>query len=222
MWKSELRNCPDLEYAMYGRGAPSKEYEAWVDRIAEEPWFFALRELVEHQGQWWVGTEQELIEQLKGRVGEEASASEDFPSILDRLKDYAWVAGEAFTRLDIDILDYELAKTYSTDEFDAPGWGPEAPILIFQDNSVLRPDYIWTLGKVLERWDPFVLALFLFASHESLGNGRWWQGTIPSSSKPCVGSVPTRRASPTTSRSAFVPRGALAPSPSTRTKSTLG
>ncbi len=179
MWKSELRNCPDLEYAMYRRGAPSKDYEAWVDRIEEEPWFVALRELVEHQGQWWVGTEQELIEQLKRRTGEEVSASEDFPSTLDRLKDYAWVAGEAFTRVDIDILDYELAKTYGTGGFDAPGWGPEAPILIFQDNSVLRPDYIWALGKVLERWDPFVLGLFLFASNERLGNGRWWEGTTP-------------------------------------------
>ena len=98
---------------------------------------------------------------------------------MDRLKDYAWIASDAFTRVDIDILDYELAKTYSTDEFDAPGWGPQAPILIFQDNSVLRPDYICTLGKVLECWDPFLLALFLFASNERMGNGRWWEGTTP-------------------------------------------
>ena len=68
MWKSRLRNCPDLDFAMYRRGAPSKEYEDWVSKIAEERWFAALEELVKHQGQWWVGTEQELIEQLKRRA----------------------------------------------------------------------------------------------------------------------------------------------------------
>jgi hypothetical protein len=137
MWTSELRNCPDLDYAMYRRGTPTAEFDAWVDRIAREPWFVALRELVEHSGRWWVGTPEELIEQLKRRAGEEVSKSPDFPSDLDRLKDYAWIAGEAFTRVDIDLLDYELAKTYGTDEFDAPGWGPEVRILIFQDNAAL-------------------------------------------------------------------------------------
>jgi hypothetical protein len=213
VWKSELRNCPNLEYAMYRRGAPSKEYEEWVDRIAEEPWFIALIELVKHQGQWWVGTWQELIRQLRRRAGEEASACEDFPSTLDRLKDYAWVASDAFTRADIDFLDYELAEAYGTDEFDAPGWGPQAPVLIFRDNSVLRPDYIWTLGKVLERWDPFLLAVFLFVSNEGLGNGRCWEGTTPQFVEALSRQRPDQESVPNYISKCFRPAGSASPLP---------
>lgn len=144
-----------------------------------EPWLVALQELVEPEG-WWVGSEKELTEELVRRAGKEASESEGFPSTLDELGERTWTASEVFARADIDVLDYNLmVRTFGVDGIDAPGWGPETAALVYRGDCVFQPDYIYTLGKVLERWDPFLLALFLFASNGRLGNGRWWEGTTP-------------------------------------------
>ncbi len=138
----------------------------------------AVQQLIEPEG-WWVGGEEELIEGLKERAGNEVSKSDGFPSTLDQLEEYRWMDREAFATADLDIVDYRRVSWDDIDAFDAPGWSEENPVLVYKGDCVFRYDYHTALGKVLELWDPFALALFLFTLNEELGNGRSWEGTTP-------------------------------------------
>jgi len=187
MRNSEIDNCPDPGFDPT-EGVPSAEYEAWVEKITKEPWVAALDGLVEPTGRW-VGTEEGLIRALEARAGNEAWQAEDFPTSLDMLYEYMDKAEVAMRRLDLYVLDYRDSPWTSSgapshsspgcrpeDEYDAPGWGHDAPVLVFRE-STLPLDHFWALNRVLEAWDPFALALFLFTSSEDFGAGRRWEGT---------------------------------------------
>ena len=185
MRNSEIGNCPDPSFDPTG-GVPSAEYEAWVQKIIEEPWVAALGGLVEPTGRW-AGTEEGLVRELRSRAGDEAWQAEDFPTSLDVLHEYMDKAEVAMRRLDLHIVDHRDSPWISTgvpshtnpgspvDEYDAPGWGRDAPVLVYR-GSALPLDHFWALNRVLEAWDPFGLALFLFTASEDFGAGRRWEG----------------------------------------------
>jgi hypothetical protein len=147
----------------------ARKYESLTD---------ALQELVEPEG-WWAGSEEKLITELRTWAGEEPSASEGFHTSLGKLEECMWVASEVFARAGLDIVDYRQVSWDDIDAFDAPSWSEENPVLVYKGDCVFRYDYHTALGKVLELWDPFPLALFLFTLNEELGNGRSWEGTMP-------------------------------------------
>jgi hypothetical protein len=57
--------------------APGREIDEWIDAIISKPWFAALKSLPGDRG-LWVGTEDELMEELKERVSPDAALSEEF------------------------------------------------------------------------------------------------------------------------------------------------
>src|SRR4051812_33911471 len=70
-----------------------------------EPLINALQELIEPEG-WWVGSEETLIRELRTRAGEEASACEGFPTSLEELEEYMWIASDVSAKVDLYIDDY--------------------------------------------------------------------------------------------------------------------
>jgi hypothetical protein len=56
---------------------PGREIDEWIDAIISKPWFAALKSLPGDRG-LWVGTEDELMEELKERVSPDAALSEEF------------------------------------------------------------------------------------------------------------------------------------------------
>jgi hypothetical protein len=141
-----------------------------------EPLADALQELIEPEG-WWVGSEQELFMELRTPAGEEASTSEGIPTSLEELEEHMWLASEIFAEAALHIDDYRRLSWAHIEGFDVPGWSEETPILVYRWDCAFLHDYHDDLSKVLEHWDPFPLALFLFAVDEELGNGRSWEGT---------------------------------------------
>ncbi|MDP9437239.1 MAG: hypothetical protein M3P49_00585, partial [Actinomycetota bacterium] len=100
-WKSEIRSGPDPMEAQYsGSDSAWAEYKEWLERVMREPWVHALESLVRWSG-LWVGTEGELVRELRARAGREAAASEDFPSSLERLDRYMSIAEDGFHERDI-------------------------------------------------------------------------------------------------------------------------
>src|SRR4051812_41184269 len=96
MWKSIINTDP-LE--------GEEGYTQWLDEVMREPWVEALWDLVQADGVW-VGTEEQLIQELKLRVGREVAESEDFPSSLERLIDYQGYAIDGFLSSGLGIFDY--------------------------------------------------------------------------------------------------------------------
>jgi hypothetical protein len=69
------------------------------------------------------------------------------------------------------------------------------------------------VDKVLERWDRFLLSLFLFASNEKLGNGRWWEGTTPQFVEAVRRQRPDQESVPDYISEYFRPADAISPLP---------
>ncbi len=46
---------------------PGREIDEWIDAITRRPWFAALKSLPGVVG-FWIGTEDELIEEMKARM----------------------------------------------------------------------------------------------------------------------------------------------------------
>ena len=162
-------------------------------KIEKEPLFRAFRELTEPTG-CWVGTKDQVMREVKAQVGKEVSASSDFPSSPAQVLEYVDLARAPFAKLGLEVMDYATCQydydyfcddicchdsdcTEAQEGIDAPGWSHESPILIQRNEAAVRPYYINALNAVQEHGDPFVLAIFLFASSERLGNGRRWTGT---------------------------------------------
>jgi hypothetical protein len=88
MWKSAINSGPN----------PDEEgYAEWLDEVMQEPWVLALEELVKWSGVW-TGTGEQLIRELKARVGKEVRESKDFPSSLEQLFRYMDCAIDGISR----------------------------------------------------------------------------------------------------------------------------
>ncbi len=81
MWKSVIWDEPE-EQDEQGNANPL--YEEWFEEVLREPWFVALQDLVKWTGAW-VGTEEQLMEEIRLRVDREVWEFEDFPSDFRKL-----------------------------------------------------------------------------------------------------------------------------------------
>jgi hypothetical protein len=184
MWKSVVRDHLDmLEGSQNPNPLKEEDYDVWIyGIILQEPWLVALFDLVKWAGTW-TGTEEQLMEEVKLRVNREVWESEDFPSEYSKLMEYfdvAWGFGRHDgDKLNLEIFDYhEVKKNRNLDEFDVPGWGPEAPILVEQNFLGRRPSPREAMLTLLHKYrSPLPLALLNFTwRHGGRKTRRRWSG----------------------------------------------
>jgi hypothetical protein len=179
MWKSVIRDYPE-EQDEWGNINP--QFVEWVETFMMEPWMVALQDLVSKWPKIWTGTEKQLMEELRFRVNREVWESEDFPSDFDKLRHYYRIAIElagctADGILNLVIFRYEELSKEDLKEFYAPGWGPQAPILLERDLAA-RPEYSEAMIKLVKYEDPLLLAFLIFtASTKFSRNKRKWFGS---------------------------------------------
>jgi hypothetical protein len=138
---------PDVQFHDYQveDAAPGREIDEWIDAITRRPWFVALKSLPGEAG-FWVGTEEELIEELIARMleerdGDDGGDAEDFPSsareIIEPPPDVDW----AMRKECLSFIDYRKVEKELRGDFDAPGWGRKAPILLERGLAAHKPSH---------------------------------------------------------------------------------
>ena len=176
-WRSAIDEMPecDPDHPFYPVG-----YEEWLQRVMDEPWVRALEDMVKWTGVW-VGTEDRFVAELRMRVGTEVASSPDFPSSAEQLKLYQSIATDGFIARGARGLEFWHYPDFSEedlDDFDAPTWGPEAPILLFRDDAARRPNYWQAMCKLLARRDALALAILMFTGKDGrFKKARRWTGT---------------------------------------------
>jgi hypothetical protein len=155
-----------------------REIEEWIDAITRRPWFVALNSLPEDRG-LWVGTEDELLEELKERVGPEATLSEDFPSsaseILEPPKDVVF----AMRKEQLSIMDYRQMTKKIREDYYGPGWGRSAPIMIGRGLAGRKPYHEAAAYMMTTKYRNPLAALvveFTYHGHKFTRNNREWSG----------------------------------------------
>src|SRR5918995_358508 len=121
--------------------APGRVIDEWIDAKTRRPWFVALKSLPGDRG-LWVGTEEDLMEELIKRTVEVQAgdvASEEFPSsareIIEPPQDVDW----AMKKERLSLTDYRTMERELRENYDVPKWGRKAPILLQQGLAGLRP-----------------------------------------------------------------------------------
>ena len=197
MWKSVIRDYPE-EQDEWGNLNPL--FLEWVEALTSEPWLVALQDLV----RWtriWTGTEQELMEEIKSRVNREVWESEDFPSDFPQFKEFYMIAWQLAPVLSNGVLSngglglalfrYDELTKKELEEFYAPGWGPEAPILVERDQAARHP-YSYTMFKLTKYQEPLLLAFMIFTnSTKFVRNQRWWSGSTEELTEVLYGYYPS-------------------------------
>jgi hypothetical protein len=157
---------------------PGREIEEWIDAITRRPWFVALNSLPEDRG-LWVGTEDELLEELKERIGPEATLSEDFPSsaseIIEPPKDVDW----AMRQEQLSIMDYRQMTKKIRENYYGPGWGRSAPIMIGRGLAGRKPYHEEAAYLMRTKYRNPLAALvveFTYHGHKFTRNNREWWG----------------------------------------------
>jgi hypothetical protein len=171
-WKSEIWVGLEVDFGS-DQETLNPEAEAWIERIAQEPWVAGLLQLTERRG-WWVGTEWWLFDELKRFAGEGVYRSTDFPYTLDELLEYQAIAHEPFRRLELGMVDYrEILVEDFLYRYDAPEWDWDNNVLVYRGNAALRTYY---LGAE-EHPDPLPLTLLLIAARGTSGAYKSWGGS---------------------------------------------
>jgi hypothetical protein len=158
--------------------APGREIDEWIDAIISKPWFAALKSLPGDRG-LWVGTEDELLEELKERVSPDAALSEDFPSnareIIEPPQDVDW----AMRKERLSITDYRTIEKELRENYDVQGWGRKAPILLQQSLTGLRPSRDGALYCLSQYGNPLAASVVVFTYIDSKlkGRDRLWSGS---------------------------------------------
>jgi hypothetical protein len=200
-WRSAINDYPKFDEDLYvDEDQYNDQYYEWLEKVMAEPWVQALEHLI----RWtklWVGTEEQLIEEIKIRVGKEVSASPDFPSSYDQLDEYIRTAIEGFQMKDLEVMHYRELDEEDLEDFDVPGWGPEAPIVVFEGDAARRPEYWEVMCRFLTYEQALPLAVLIFTAEDKhFRKWRMWTGTIKQLIKklkrhlPHVGPVPYRLA----------------------------
>lgn len=191
MWKSVIRDYPE-EQDEWGNLNPL--YLEWVEALISEPWLVALQDLV----RWtriWTGTEEGLMEEIRSRVNQEVWESEDFPSDFPEFREFyriAWQESRYSGRggLGLELFRYDELTKKEREEFYAPGWGPEAPILVERDGAARHP-YSYTMFKLTKYQEPLLLAFMAFTnSTKFVRNQRWWSGSTEELAEVLYGNYP--------------------------------
>ena len=173
-WRSVINEMPecDQEHPFYPEG-----YDEWLEKVTAEPWFRALEDMVKWTGTW-VGTEEQLFEELEMRAGNEAFASPDFPKDFERLTLYAQIARDGFAMKHIEFWHHRELTEEDLDHYDAPGWGPETPILLFRNRAADRRNYWRAMCRLLAYGEALPLAVLIFTSEDNhFRKFRKWTGT---------------------------------------------
>lgn len=156
----------------------SREIDEWIDAITRKPWFVALKSLPGDRG-LWVGTEDELMEELKERVGPDATLSEDFPSsaseIIEPPQDVDW----AMRKERLSITDYRTMEKELRENYDVPEWGRKEPILLQRGLAGLRPSRDGALYRLSLYGNPLAASVVVFTYIDSKfkGRERSWSGS---------------------------------------------
>jgi hypothetical protein len=161
-----------------------REIDECVDEIIRRPWFSALKSLPGEAG-LWVGTEEELIEELKVRILEEgdcgdALVDEDFPSsareIIEPPQDVDW----AMRKERLWIRDYREVEKELRRDFDAPGWGRKAPILLERGLAAHKPSHEGAQYILASKYrNPLAILVVDLTYHDPKfkNNQRIWSGS---------------------------------------------
>lgn len=179
MWKSVIRDYPE-EYD--DRGNINPLFVEWAEALTAEPWLLALQDIVRWRG-IWTGTEEGLTEELRFRVNREVREAEDFPSDFPKLRHYFGVAWEvshycSSGGLGLELFRYDELSREDLKEFDVPGWGPEAPILVERGFAGRRPSYYAVMFELAKYEDPLLLAFLIFTDSPKFArNRRRWTGS---------------------------------------------
>ena len=160
-----------------------REIEEWIDAITRRPWFVALKGLPGDRG-LWVGTEEDLMEELRRRTvevqaGDVDIASEAFPSsareIIEPPQDVDW----AMRKERLSLVDYRNVEKELRGDFDAPGWGRRAPILLERDLSAHKPSHEGAQYILATKYhNPLAILVVDFTYHDLTfkRNDQMWSG----------------------------------------------
>jgi hypothetical protein len=157
--------------------------DEWIDAITRRPWFVALKGLPGEAG-LWVGSEEDLMEELKKRTVEEQAgdvdvASEEFPSstreIIEPPQDVDW----AMRKERLSITDYRTMAKELRENYDVPEWGRKAPILLQRGLAGLRPSRDGALHRLSPYGNPLAASVVVFTYIDSKfkGRERSWSGS---------------------------------------------
>jgi hypothetical protein len=162
---------------------PGREIDEWIDAIISKPWFAALKSLPGDRG-LWVGTEEDLMEELKKRTFEGQAddvdvASEVFPSsareIIEPPQDVDW----AMRKERLSITDYRTMEKELRENYDVPEWGRKAPILLRRGLAGLRPSRDGALHHLTQYGNPLAASVVVFTYIEGKfkRRDRLWSGS---------------------------------------------
>jgi hypothetical protein len=157
---------------------PGREIDEWIDAITRRPWFVALKSLPEDRG-LWVGTEDELLQELKERVGPEATLSEDFPSGASEIIEPSDEVVFAMRQERLSIMDYRQMTKKIREDYYGPGWGPSAPIMIGRGLAGHKPYHEAAAYLMRTKYRNPLAALvveFTYYSPKFTRNNREWWG----------------------------------------------
>jgi hypothetical protein len=160
-----------------------REIDEWIDAIISKPWFAALKSLPGDHG-LWVGTEEDLMEELKKRTvevqaGDVDAASEEFPSrareIIEPPQDVDW----AMRKERLSITDYRTMEKELRENYDVPEWGRKAPILLQRGLVGLRPSRDGALYRLSQYGNPLAASVVVFTYIDSKfkRRERSWSGS---------------------------------------------
>lgn len=176
MWKSAIWDCPDECCAILSSPRPC--CRAWYDKVAAEPWFVALLDMIRWTGAW-AGTEEELAQELGMRVDREVRDSEDFPDCYAKLREYCRLCSGAFFDAELNVMHRDEFDREELQDFDVPGFGPDRPIIIFRMDAGLKPRYGPAWARLHRHNDPLLLALLIATQNgkrRGWTDGRRWGG----------------------------------------------
>ena len=174
---------PDEQFHDY-RGedaAPGRVIDEWIDAKTRRPWFVALKSLPGEAG-LWVGSEEDLMEELKKRTVEVQAgdvASEEFPSsareIIEPPQDVDW----AMRKERLSITDYRTMEKDLRENYDVPEWGRKAPILLQRGLVGLRPSRDGALHHLSQYGNPLAASVVVFTYIDSKfkRRDRLWSGS---------------------------------------------
>jgi hypothetical protein len=168
----------------------SQEIDEWIDAITRRPWFAALKSLPGEVG-FWVGTEEELIEELKARMLEEqddgdALVNEDFLSSAREIVDPPEDVVFAMRKERLSLVDCRQVEKELRQDFDAPGWGRKAPMLLERDLSAHKPSHEGAQYILATKYHNPLAILVVGLTYDDptfkrnqqmwAGSTRWWSG----------------------------------------------
>jgi hypothetical protein len=155
-----------------------REIDECIDAITRRPWFVALKSLPGDRG-LWVGTEDELMENLKERVGPDDTLSEDFPSSASEIIKPPRDVEFAMRKERLSIIDYRTMEKDLRENYDVPQWGRKAPILLQRGLAGLRPSRDGALHRLSLYGNPLAASVVVFTYIDSKfkGKERRWSGS---------------------------------------------